>query len=152
MTATEIVKATAEHVQRLELRTLDVEACKRLGHAKALDGVLWSLEHSDDARSLLYGPRPYCIAGVMRISMVPNLAQLWCATSSEAKHHPRDMCEIGRRCVEHWLTKYEALFAWVDSQDDGAQRWVSWLGMRFGPTGWDAPNGHRFLVAVRGRA
>lgn len=149
--ATSVFKATADHVRALALRPLDVDTCRRIGYQDPTSGVLWSLERSDEAVSLFSGDSVYCVAGVLPISNRPHLAQLWCATSPEAKRHAVPLCRIARRFICRWLRDYDGLVAWVDLEDAGARHWVSWLGFRFMDRIATA-DGHVFLTGVRGRA
>jgi hypothetical protein len=147
----EIVHATADHVRALSLRPMDVQTCRRAGHVDAMGGVLWSLERSDDAIAFLANDRVFCVAGVLTIANTPHLAQLWCATSPEARRYAKTLCIVGRRMIWRWLKDYDGLIAWVDAQDEGAQRWVPWLGLVFVEVEWTAPGGI-FRTAVLGRA
>jgi hypothetical protein len=128
----QIVPATMEHAERLQLRDGDAMEIAALGATKR-DALRVSLAHSLWAETYIADGEVAAMVGLARSSMIGGHGVPWLLTGPACERHRRRFMVESRRQVARMLGEVSPLINHVHADYGRAIRWLGWLGFTVDP-------------------
>jgi hypothetical protein len=94
---------------------------------------------SEDAQIGVYEGRPVGVVGVVSISLLEGIGNLWMMGTEELFRHRGSLVRAGRRHVARLHETYPRLVGRIDARHAGTLKWLRLLGFTVGEPVADGP-------------
>lgn len=128
--AVKFVPATIEHCHMMapHMKKEDVEEIAASGGESPLDALLFSVQSSSKAYSMLVDDRVIAMSGV---APTPSgIGIPWLLTTEEIRRYAKTFLKQSKLNVQEMLEDYTMLINYVDSRHTVAKNWLTWLGFK----------------------
>ena len=78
-----------------------------------------------------------CAFGVAQPSLISERAYFWVWATEKLRDHVFIFTRRSQMVVADLLNQFPTLFGFCDTSEPGAERWLRWLGAKFGPSEGD---------------
>lgn len=135
MVKIEIVYATHDHAHYVaaRMRAADVREVYRISGLGPLHGLLWSLENSHVAWTVLVNNEPACLFGLAHVDLSfvgqdDSWWSPWMLGTDRLAAYPLHLLRYGRAIVQILTHRCGRLQNWVDAENTAAIQFLEWVG------------------------
>lgn len=145
--ATHLIAAKLEHIPlvAIRVRPRDVEELRQGYNQTPTEIMSHALGQSSRAFTLLHGTVPFCMAGVVPVSVLGAAGIVWIVATSEIDKHPLQFARASRRFLPRVLGPYRETRNFMASNDEPALKWAMWIGAKIYEEPPVQSNGRDFL-------
>jgi hypothetical protein len=142
-------RSTPAHVDRIarNVREVDRRELWRGWRHTPEYALRFGLEHSSHVWTGLANLQPFCMVGVVPISMLAGSGAIWLIATDAVLDHQTAFLRRCRPILARMQAVYSSLFNFVDAENTTAIRWLEWLDFRIEPArpmGLERAFFHRF--------
>ena len=126
----EFVKATREHAELLApvMRKEDAAEIKASGDYAPFEGIMASIDASDEAWAAFMGDEIACIFGVVQHPKDPAVGIPWLLTSNNIEKYPKKFFIASKYWLLRFQRQYPKLVQMVDARYSRALKWANRCG------------------------
>lgn len=124
------IEANEGHLSTLVplLREIDVEECEDIFGVTIEEGLKWSLQHSTEAYTIMNGPTPMGMFGVVAGTPVSTP---WLVGSEDLTKYWMTFARESRDVWRMFDQRYGPLVNYLKKDNTVHRRWLRWLGATF---------------------